>query len=48
VFDIDLEHCPQHGGEFRIIAAIEAPEMIAKILTHLCLPASAPPRSPGR
>jgi len=25
VFDIDLEHCPQCEGEFRIIAAIGAP-----------------------
>jgi hypothetical protein len=48
VFDIDLEHCPQCGGEFRIIAAIEDPAVIAKILTHLGLPARAPPRSPAR
>ena len=47
VFDLDLEHCPQCGGEFRIIAAIEAPEVIARILTHLGLPAKAPPRSPA-
>jgi hypothetical protein len=25
VFEFDLEHCPQCGGEFRIIAAIEEP-----------------------
>ena len=24
VFDIDLEHCPQCGGDFKIIAAIES------------------------
>ena len=47
VFDLDLEHCPQCGGEFRIIAAIEEPEVIARILTHLGLPARAPPRSPA-
>ena len=41
VFDIDLEHCPQCGGAFRIIAAIEAPAVIVKILTHLGLPARA-------
>jgi len=29
VFDLDLEYCPQCGAEFRIIAAIEAPEVIA-------------------
>jgi hypothetical protein len=45
VFDIDLEHCPQCGGDFKIIAAIEEPAVIVKILTHLGLPARAPPRS---
>ena len=48
VFEFDLEHCPQCGGDFKIIAAIEAPEVIARILTHLGLPARAPPRSPAR
>jgi hypothetical protein len=48
VFDIDLEHCPQCGGEFKIIAAIEEPAVIVRILTHLGLPARAPPRSPAR
>jgi hypothetical protein len=48
VFDIDLEHCPQCGGEFKIIAAIEEPALIVRILTHLGLPARAPPRSPAR
>ena len=48
VFDIDLEHCPQCGGEFRIIAAIEEPAVIVRILTHLGLPARAPPRAPAR
>ena len=48
VFDLDLEHCPQCGGEFRIIAAIEEPAVIARILTHLGLPARAPPRAPAR
>ena len=48
VFDLDLEHCPQCGGNFKIIAAIEAPAVIVKILTHLGLPARAPPRAPAR
>ncbi len=48
VFDLDLEHCPQCGGDFRIIAAIEEPAVIVKILTHLGLPARAPPRSPAQ
>jgi len=45
VFDIDLEHCPRCGGDLKIIAAIEEPALIAKILTHLGLPARAPARS---
>ena len=48
VFDIDIEHCPQCGGRLKIIAAIEEPAAIAKILTHLGLPARAPPRTPAR
>ena len=48
VFDIDVEHCPQCGGDFKIIAAIEEPAVIVRILTHLGLPARAPPRSPAR
>ena len=48
VFDIDIEHCPNCGGRLKIIAAIVAPAVIAKILTHLHLPARAAPRSPAR
>jgi hypothetical protein len=48
VFDIDIEYCPQCGGRLKIVAAIEDPPVIAKILTHLHLPAHAPPRSPAR
>ena len=48
VFDIDLEHCPHCGGTMKIIAAIEDPTVIAKILAHLGLPTRAPPRSPAR
>ena len=48
VFDIDLEHCPQCAGDLKIIAALEEPAVIVKILTHLGLPARAPPRAlPG-
>ena len=35
VFNIDLEHCPQCGGELKIIAAIEELAVIVRILTHL-------------
>ena len=43
VFDIDIERCEHCGDTLKIIAAIEEPAVIAKILTHLGLPARAPP-----
>ena len=48
VFDLDIEHCPNCGGTLKIIAAIGEPAVIVRILTHLGLPARAPPRSPAR
>jgi Putative transposase len=48
VFDLDLEHCPNCGGELKIIAAILERPVIEKILTHLGLQARAPLRSPAR
>jgi hypothetical protein len=48
VFEIDLEHCPNCGGELKIIAAILEQPVIEKILTHLGLQARAPPRAPAR
>ena len=48
VFEIDLEHCPNCGGELKIIAAIMEQPVIEKILTHLGLQARAPPRAPAR
>jgi hypothetical protein len=38
VFNIDIEHCPHCGGPLKIIAAIEHPPVIAKILTHSACP----------
>ncbi len=35
VFGIEIEHCTGCGGKLRIIASIEGPEVIAKILSHL-------------
>jgi hypothetical protein len=48
VFDIDIKHCPNCGGALKIIAAIEDPPVIVKILTYLGLPTRAPPRAPAR
>ena len=48
VFEIDMEHCPNCGGELKIIAAILEQPVIEKILTHLRLQARAPPRAPAR
>jgi hypothetical protein len=35
VFGIDIEICPACGGAVRIIACIEDPVVIEKILTHM-------------
>lgn len=48
VFDLDLEHCPNCGGELKIIAAIPEQQVIDMMLAHLGLQARAPPRAPAR
>ena len=48
VFAIDITTCPQCGGPLTILAAIEDPTVIAKILAHLGLPTRAPPQAPAR
>ena len=35
VFAIDIETCPECGGTLRVIACIEDPPLIAKILAHV-------------
>ncbi len=35
VFGIDIEACARCGGKLKVIASIEEPEVIAKILAHL-------------
>jgi hypothetical protein len=47
VFDIAVERCAC-GGQLKIIAAIEEPVVIVRILTHPGLAARAPPRAPAR
>ena len=47
VFDIDIEQCPHCGGQLKLIAAIEEPAVIQRILTHPGLAAQPPPRAPA-
>ena len=48
VFDIDIETCSECGGAVKVIACIEDPVVIEKILTHLKeeIPAAKPIRLP--
>jgi hypothetical protein len=39
---------PELRGSLKIIAAIEDPLVIVKILSHLGLPTRAPPRAPAQ
>ena len=47
VFDIDIERCAC-GGKLKMIAVIEEPAVIEKILTHLGLSPPPPPRAAAR
>ena len=44
VFAIDIQHCPNCGGELKIIAAILERPAIEKVLAHLGLDPQPPPR----
>jgi hypothetical protein len=54
VFAIDIETCPECGDELRVIACIEDPPLIARILGHVqrrvalnsCLPRAPPDSHP--
>jgi hypothetical protein len=35
VFDVEIESCTRCGGELKIIASLEEPQLMAKILAHL-------------
>lgn len=35
VFGIEIEDCARCGGKLKVIASIEEPEVIARILAHL-------------
>jgi len=48
VFNIDVETCSKCGGKMKIIAAIEDPKVIRKILDHLGLDTKPPLLQPAR
>ena len=48
VFNIDIETCHLCGGQMKIIAAIEDPSVIKKILEHLDPPSRPPMPWPAR
>src|SRR5262249_3617921 len=45
-FAVDVLACPRCGGRMRVVATIEDPVVIRKILTHLGLPTDVPPPRP--
>ena len=47
VFDIDIEQCAC-GGKLKLIAVIEEPDVIEKILKHIGLDPQPPPITPAR
>jgi CO dehydrogenase/acetyl-CoA synthase delta subunit len=48
VFNIDVETCHLCAGQMKIIASIEAPQVIKKILEHLDVPSKPPMPWPAR
>ena len=46
-YDIDVERCAC-GGKLKLIAIIEAPAVIEKILKHIGLDPQPPPRAKAR
>ena len=46
VFAIDIETCPHCGGTLRVIACIEEPALIARILGHVQLPCRTKSQQP--
>ena len=48
VYEIDVKRCSACGGRLRVIAYLTDPDTTQKILTHLGLPSTPPPRGPPR
>ena len=48
VFGIDIEKCENCGAEVKIIASIEDPQMIGKVISHLGLKIESQPQAATR
>jgi hypothetical protein len=48
VFALDMGNCELCGGDMKAISAVIKQEVVVKILTHLGLPARAPPIAPSK
>ena len=48
VFPSDLGACEKCGGPMRLIACIDTPAAIQRILSHLGLPTDVPKKAPAR
>jgi hypothetical protein len=47
-FQIDVLACPECGGRLRLLATIEDPAVIRKILSHLGIATECPKPAPAR
>ncbi len=45
---LDVLACPRCGGRLRLIAAVDQPTVVARILGHLALPTEVPGTRPAR
>jgi hypothetical protein len=48
IFSLDVLACAGCGGRLRLLATIEDPATVTKILTHLGLPTERPALTPAR
>jgi hypothetical protein len=48
VFALDVLACAGCGGRLRLLATIEDPPVVTKILAHLGLPTAGPVPTPAR
>ena len=48
MFEIDVLACPECGGRLRLLATIEDPAVVRKILSHLGIAIECPRPAPAR